>query len=67
MTVISPSGDFLELILNCRKNKFLVGNIPVIKKVPSLFSWCGREGGGRREVEGGGEVETFRAIRWQLL
>ena len=35
MTVIFPGGDFLEFILNCNKNKFLAGNIPVIKS--SLF------------------------------
>ena len=43
------------------------GNIPCNKKFPLFFSGCGREGGGRREEEGGGEVGTFRAIRWQLL
>ena len=53
MTVIFPGGDFLEFILNRNKNKFLAGNIPVIKS--SLFRffvrWKGRgreEGGERR-------------------
>ena len=61
MTVISPGGDFLELILNCNKNKFLAGNIPVIKS--SLFRVVVVE-------ERGGEdgrivtcVTTFRAER----
>ena len=60
MTVISPGGDFSELILNCNKNKFLAGNILVIKSSLFFFfvPWKGR---GREE--GGGEVGTFRAIR----
>ena len=43
MTVISPGGDFLELILNC--NKILAGNIPVINGLLSFFLGVG--GGGR--------------------
>ena len=46
MTAISPGGDFLELILNCNKNKLLAGNIPVIKS-PLSFFWVWE--GGRRE------------------
>ena len=62
MTVIFPGGDFWEFILNCIKNKFIAGN-SCNKKSPLFFLGVG---GGRRE-EGGGEVGTFRAIRWQLL
>ena len=36
MTVIFPGGDFLEFISKTVKNKFLAGNIPVIK-VPTFL------------------------------
>ena len=47
--VTSPGGDFLELILNC-KNKFLDGNMHVIKSPLSFSGW---EGGRREERRGG--------------
>ena len=67
MTVIFPGGVFLILFKNLIKNKFLAGNIPVIKSPLSFFLGVGGREEGGREEEGGGEVGTFRAIRWQLL
>ena len=51
MTVISPGGDFLELILNWYKNKFLAGNIPVIKSPLFFLKGKRRRGEGRRGGE----------------
>ena len=51
MTVIFTGGDFFEFIKNCNKNKFIAGNIPVIKS-PLFFFWVWE--GGRREERRGG-------------
>ena len=54
MTVIFPGGDFSELKKNRQKNKFIAGNIPVMKSSLLFFSgWKGGKGGGRGEEEGG--------------
>ena len=53
MTVIFPGGDFLEFIKHCNKNKFLAGNIPVIKSsLLFLRRRRGEKGGGSGEEEG---------------
>ena len=59
MTVLSPGVDFSELILNFNTIQFPRRKYSCNKKVPSLFSVCGREGGGRREEEGGGEGNSL--------
>ena len=43
MTVIFPGGEFLEFIKTVIKNKFLAGNIPVIKSSLLFFLCVGRE------------------------
>ena len=37
MTVIFPGGDFSELMKNRKKNKFVAGNIAVIKSFLTFF------------------------------